>query len=140
DEPYRIYNYGGAKIGVIICFDWLFPEAIRSLALQGADIICHPSNLDPTYRPQWMVVRCIENRVFVLTANRTGWEEREGRKRMTFQGRSQILSPKGRVLGECGPYDEGVQVVDIDIKEARRKYVNRWNDVLNDRQPHCYTL
>ena len=139
-EPYRIYEACGARIGTIICFDWLFPEAMRSLALQGADIVCHPSNLDLTYRPEWMVVRCIENRVFTVTANRTGWEERGGKERMTFQGRSQILSPKGQVLAECGPEDEKVLMAEIDLEQARRKKVTPMNDVLKDRQPDCYTL
>lgn len=45
DSGFLVWDIGPAKIGVMICFDWYYPEAARTLALQGADIICHPSNL-----------------------------------------------------------------------------------------------
>ncbi|MEE9543759.1 MAG: nitrilase-related carbon-nitrogen hydrolase, partial [Thermodesulfobacteriota bacterium] len=45
DTPFEVFDIGKAKVGMMICFDWLFPEAARALALKGADIICHPSNL-----------------------------------------------------------------------------------------------
>ncbi|MEM3734703.1 MAG: nitrilase-related carbon-nitrogen hydrolase, partial [Nitrososphaerales archaeon] len=41
----KVYDVEGVKLGVLICFDWLFPEIWRVLALKGADIIAHPSNL-----------------------------------------------------------------------------------------------
>ena len=40
-----IFRMGSLCIGMLICFDWIFPEAWRVLSLKGADIICHPSNL-----------------------------------------------------------------------------------------------
>ncbi|HUV65627.1 MAG TPA: nitrilase-related carbon-nitrogen hydrolase, partial [Sedimentisphaerales bacterium] len=40
-----VFDVGGAKVGVLICFDWQFPEVWRILALRGAEIVCHPSNL-----------------------------------------------------------------------------------------------
>ncbi len=49
NTPFIVNNINGVKIGIMICFDWMFPEVTRSLALQGADIICHPSNLVLTY-------------------------------------------------------------------------------------------
>ena len=52
------------KIGMMICFDWIFPEVARSLALKGAEIICHPSNLVLPHCPKAMKIRSLENRVF----------------------------------------------------------------------------
>src|SRR2546422_6039725 len=46
----------------------------------------HPSNLVLPHCPDSMVTRCLENRVFAVTCNRTGWEERGGKKRLTYIG------------------------------------------------------
>jgi len=64
------------RVGMMVCFDWAFPEVARALALKGADLIGHPANLVLTYCQQAMVTRCIENLVFAVTANRYGTEER----------------------------------------------------------------
>jgi predicted amidohydrolase len=45
DSGFQVWDIGMAKVGVMICFDWYYPESARTLALQGADIIAHPSNL-----------------------------------------------------------------------------------------------
>ena len=42
---FPVWDIGMAKIGLLVCFDWFYPEAARTLALKGADILCHPSNL-----------------------------------------------------------------------------------------------
>ena len=67
DTPFEVYSIGGARVGIIICFDWIFPEAVRVLSLKGAQIICQPSNLILPYCQDAMVTRAIENRVFVLS-------------------------------------------------------------------------
>lgn len=76
DLPLTVFDIGGVRVGVMICFDWRFPETARTLALQGADIIAHPSNLVLSHCPQAMITRCLENRVFAITADRVGREER----------------------------------------------------------------
>ncbi len=43
DLGFHVFNIGIAKVGVMICFDWFFPESARTLALKGAEIIAHPS-------------------------------------------------------------------------------------------------
>ncbi|MFO0767873.1 MAG: nitrilase-related carbon-nitrogen hydrolase [Nitrospiraceae bacterium] len=72
DSGFQVWDVGGAKVGVMICFDWFYPESARTLALMGADIIAHPSNLVLPHCPDSMVTRCLENRVFSITANRIG--------------------------------------------------------------------
>ena len=64
DRPFIVNDIGGVKIGMMICFDWVFPEVTRNLAIQGAQIICQPSNLVLTFCQQTMIARCIENNVF----------------------------------------------------------------------------
>jgi predicted amidohydrolase len=82
------------KVGMMICFDWIFPESARTLALKGAQIIAHPSNLVLSYCQQAMFTRAVENRVFTITANRTGTEI-NGDKELYFTGKSVIVDTKG---------------------------------------------
>ncbi len=82
------------KIGMMVCFDWIFPEVTRTLALKGAEIICHPSNLVMPYCQDAMVTRALENRVFTITANRIGKDEKK-EKVLEFTGMSEIVNPKG---------------------------------------------
>jgi predicted amidohydrolase len=62
DIPLQVNTVMDSKIGMMICYDWLFAEVSRSLALQGAEIICHPSNLVLSYCQQTMLTRSLENR------------------------------------------------------------------------------
>jgi predicted amidohydrolase len=119
----------------MVCFDWRFPEAARSLALGGADVIAHPSNLLKPWCQAAMITRCLENRVYAITANRTGVEDRGG-VRLEFTGSSQVVDPDGQVLAIAT--ESGVQVVDVDLSKARRKNVNEHNHLIADRRPGQY--
>jgi predicted amidohydrolase len=121
----------------MICFDWIFPEAARSLALLGADLIAHPSNLVLPYCHAAMVTRALENGVFTATANRVGTESRAGRS-LTFTGGSRIIDPRGRVLAEAGTATEETLVVDLDPAAARDKMITDHNHRLADRRPGLY--
>lgn len=140
DSGFRVWDLGQAKIGVMICFDWYYPEAARSLALQGADIICHPSNLVLPNCPDSMPVRCLENRVFAITCNRIGSEARGGKKQLTYIGNSEIVTPKGVILYRASRDQEDLAVHDIDPAEARNKRVNPYNDLLCDRRVSLYNV
>jgi len=122
----------------MICFDWFFPEAARCMALAGADILCHPANLVLPHAPNAMITRCLENRVFAVTADRVGSEERGNNERLTYIGSSQIVTPQGEVLVRASSDREEVRVVTIDPKEARRKTVNRYNHLFMDRRVDLY--
>ncbi len=76
DKHLEIIEFRGCNVGMMICFDWYFPEVMRSLALMGAHLICHPSNLVMSHCPDSMITRCLENGVFSVTANRIGREKR----------------------------------------------------------------
>jgi len=132
-------NFGKVKIGMMICFDWFFPETARTLALQGAQIICHPSNLVLSYCQRAMFARAVENRVFTVTANRTGTEDRGG-NRLEFTGQSVMVSPKGQYLIEAGKNDEVVMTVEIDPLLAMDKHVTGSNNIFEDRRKELYKL
>lgn len=138
DSGFQVWDIGLAKIGVMICFDWYYPEAARSLALQGADIICHPSNLVLPNCPDSMPVRCLENRVFAITCNRIGSESRGGKERLTYIGNSEVVTPKGVILQRAPRDQDELAIVDIDPADARNKNLNRYNDLLRDRRPSLY--
>lgn len=139
DTGFRVWDIGPAKIGVMICFDWYYPEAARSLALQGADVLCHPSNLVLPNCPDSMPVRCLENRVFAVTCNRIGREARGGKKPLTYIGSSEIVGPNGVILHRAPRDKEDLTIIDIDPTEARNKHLTPYNDLLRDRRPPLYT-
>jgi len=139
DSGLNVFDVGETRVGIMVCFDWIFPESCRTLALKGADIICHPANLVLPYCQDAMVTRCIENRVFAVTANRTGIERRGG-KHHTFTGRSRIIDPFGRILAEGADREDSTEVVEIDPADARDKSLGEYNDLLSDRRPRLYEL
>jgi predicted amidohydrolase len=135
---FRSYDIGKARIGIMVCFDWFFPEAARSLALAGAEIICHPANLVLPYCPDAMVTRSLENGVFAITANRIGSEQRGGKKRLTYIGQSEVVDPKGRILFRAPRNQETLKILEIHPREARHKTLNRYNNLFRDRRVGLY--
>ena len=73
------------------------------------------------------------NRVFTLTANRTGTE-----REMTFTGRSMICNTLGEVVATASTEDECVRVVEIDVTAARNKEITSKNNIFADRRPEEY--
>jgi predicted amidohydrolase len=138
DTGFQVWNIGSATIGVMICFDWYYPESARTLALMGADIICHPSNLVLPNCPDSMPVRCLENRVFAVTCNRIGTESRGGKDPLTYIGNSEVVSARGVILRRAPRDREELAIVEIDPAEARNKQLTRYNDLLRDRRPDLY--
>lgn len=137
NKPLNVYDIEGVKIGVMICFDWMFPEVTRTLALRGAQIIAHPCNLVMPYCQRAMVTRCLENRIFAVTANRIGNEKR-GEDDFTFTGGSQITAINGDILSSAPINEPALVIVEIDPTRANNKMVNQFNDVLGDRRSDFY--
>ena len=137
NKPLKIYKINDVNIGVMICFDWFFPETARTLTLLGADIIAHPANLVLPYCQKTMVSRCLENRIYAVTANRIGQEKR-GEDSFKFTGGSQITSYDSKILSSAPPDKIYMDFVEIDIKEARNKKLNKFNDIITDRRKEFY--
>ncbi len=136
---FPVWDISGVRVGILICFDWFFPEAARTLALAGAEILLHPANLVLPHGPAAMVTRCLENRVFAATADRVGTEP-GGAGPLTFIGQSQIISPSGEILARLGSTDPSVAVVDIDPALARDKRLGSGNDLFSERRTDLYRL
>jgi len=125
------------KIGIMICFDWIFPEVARTLALQGADLLCHPSNLVLMHCQQAMLTRCLENSVFAVTANRFGSDIRP-KGTLTFTGQSQIVTPGGELIYRAKSEGEELFITEIEVRTARDKRMTQRNELFKDRRPEYY--
>ncbi len=140
DTGFRVWETPLGRVGIIICYDLRFPEAMRALALAEADIVALPTNWPDGSQnaPQFVTrTRALENRVFVLACNRCG--EESG---FWFFGHSQIANPLGEVLAEAGA-DEEICYAEIDPTAARQKrIVIRTDefemDTVGDRRPDLY--
>jgi predicted amidohydrolase len=140
-ESYEVFGTPVGRIGLQICYDWRFPEITRVLALEGAEIIAHPTNSPVPAREIAEYItraRAAENAVFFVTANRCGSEGGTA-----FFGWSQIVDPVGRRVAEAGA-DETVITADLDLRLARDKIIEPQQGGYNvalfeDRRPELYS-
>jgi len=139
DSRPPVIDTPAGSIGLMICFDWIFPEVARTLALQGAQIIAHPSNLVLPYCQRAMFARSVENRVFTITANRIGTENQAGRS-LTFTGTSQVVDTEGTVLVSAPADKSHTALVTINPETADNKSINEYNNLAKDRRPGLYDL
>ncbi|MGH9488451.1 MAG: nitrilase-related carbon-nitrogen hydrolase [Terriglobales bacterium] len=137
DAPAPVVELPWGKVGVMICFDWYFPELARSLALRGAELLLHPANLVLPHCPQAMITRSLENHVFSATCDRVGTESNRGVQH-EFIGSSQVVSPAGELLVRLSREREETAVVETDLAQARSKAVGEFNDLFADRRAVHY--
>ena len=138
DTGFFVFEFKDVKFGMMVCFDWFYPESARILAIKGAQVLLHVSNLVlPGLAQKGMVVRSLENRVFSFTANRIGKESRDGIS-LKFTGMSQIVSPRGDVLAKASEEKEETLSVNFNPEDAENKNITELNHVFRDRRPQFY--
>jgi len=137
DSGFAVFRVGELRLGVMVCFDWAFPEAAGTLARRGAQLIAHPANLVLPHARRAMPVRCLENRVFAITANRYGTEPGPDGP-LVFRGESLIAAPSGEELAAAPPDRDHLAVVSIDPTDADDKRLTPENHVFEDRRPELY--
>jgi predicted amidohydrolase len=141
---FPVFHTPVGRIGAMICYDGWFPEGFRLLALQGADLICIPTNWVPipgqdTKREAMANILCMaaahSNSVFVAAADRVGTERGQ-----PFIGQSVIVSYTGwPAAGPSSAKDEEIIYADVNLADARRKRNwNEYNQVLRDRRSDVY--
>ena len=137
-ESFPLFEIKGVKVGILVCFDHMFAEAARTLAIKGAQVICHPSNLVlPEYGQLTTRVRALENRVFWILANRFGTETK-GKKQLTYTGESQIVNPGGEIIHKAPAKEEELYITEIAPEEALDKNITELNNIFEDRKPRLY--
>jgi N-carbamoylputrescine amidase len=144
DVGYPVFKTPLGRIGTFICYDCWFPESFRLCALQGADIVCVPTNWvpipgqDPS-REAMANILCMaaahSNSVFVAAADRVGSERGQ-----PFIGQSLIVSYTGWPIGgPASPDLEEIVYAEANLADARRKRNwNEYNQVLRDRRGDVY--
>ncbi len=133
------YKQWDIKIGTMICYDWRFPESARTLGLLGADLIVCPSNLVTNVWDISMPSRALENKVYLVVANRIGIENRKGEE-LLFNGASKIYSYNGSILAEASKDNEIEISAEIEPHKTRKKSFNEFNDIFKDRRTKFYKI
>jgi len=133
DKGFPVFQMGEYKLGMLLCFDYLFPEPWRIMALKGADIIAHPSNLITNKAFKVVPAQAVMNGYYVFTTNRIGVEGD-----LSFTGNTFAVDPKGEVIAKGSSDKPEVVMTKIDPKHSRDKMITPLNHVLNDRFPEDY--
>jgi len=127
----QISDINGWTVGVMICFDRHYPEVARSLALQGVQLIIHPTATvwfkpDPlSLNTAMMRTRAYENRCFILSINQ-----------VNYGGGSALFGPWGEVIDVAGE-EETILIVEADPLQLELQPDNHF-DILAGRRPQLY--
>lgn len=136
DHGMPVYTTRYGKIGVAICYDRHYPEAMRALALGGAELVCIPQAGCLGEWPEGLYeaevrTAAFQNGYFVALCNRVGVEPT-----LTFAGESFIVDPDGRVLTRGKTLEEDLVVADLDLAACENSHARRL--FLRDRRPALY--
>ena len=133
NELSKVVDLGGVKIGVLVCFELRFPEVIRTLALDGAEVVFIPAAWysGPLKEDTLLTLaraRAIENTVYVVVAAQYGQH---------FSGRSSVIDPLGVVVTDLGVGEKYREVtIDLDIIDDVRKLL----PMFKLRRPELYRI
>ena len=139
-----VFDTPFGRIGIAVCYDGWFPEVYRLAALQGADLICVPTNWVPMsgqlagHEPMAVTLAMASahsNAMFIACADRVGVERGQA-----FIGKSLIVDCGGwPVAGPASAHSQAVIYADVDLSEARKKRrLNEFNQLLDDRRSDVY--
>lgn len=126
-------DLNGVMIAVLVCYDVEFPEAVRTLAVQGAELICVPTALMVPNKavPELVIpARAYENGVFVAYGNRCGHETT-----LVYEGLSTVAAPDGSIVARAGKHEE---LLFADVDPRAYDDTRRLNPYLEDRRPDVY--
>ncbi|MHB8930110.1 MAG: nitrilase-related carbon-nitrogen hydrolase [Melioribacteraceae bacterium] len=132
-----VYETKFGKIGVAICYDRHYPEYMRALAINGAEIVFIPQAGAVGEWPEGlyeaeMRVAAFQNGYFTALCNRVGEEEC-----LTFSGESFVCNPEGEVITRSGLGTEEILYCDVDLEKCKTSHAKRL--FFRDRRPELYT-
>lgn len=131
-----VFATAAGKIGVAICYDRHFPEYMRALGLNGAELVVVPQ---AGWLDEWpdgffeaeLCVPAFQNGYFVALCNRVGVEDR-----LTFAGESFVCGPDGAVRARAPRCEATTLVADVDLGESRRSQARQL--LMRQRRPDLY--
>jgi len=145
DTGFQVWDTAVGRIGVGICWDQWFPEAARSMVLQGADILLYPTAIgsettgdQPSSMRKWqraMQGHAASNAVVVVASNRIG-RESFGDTHLDFYGSSFITDQTGELIAEADQGTEGIITATLDMDSVRAER-DGWC-YFRDRRPDLY--
>ena len=140
-ESFEVFQTELGKIGVLTGSDLDPPEAARTLAVKGSDIIA----ISVAGEIKWLDIarflaqaRAYENGVYVILSNRVGKWEGSPMGDIMYRGGSMVISPMGEVLGDAGAYSQGMAIASVDIlglHEMRKSF-----NILKLRYVKAYSI
>jgi N-carbamoylputrescine amidase len=131
-SSFAVFRLGEWTLGISICYDNLFPESCRCLALNGAELILAPY-ATPIGDPweNFLSTRALENGVYFAACNHVGQEGE-----WNFSGKSMLIDPFGKIVAQASATEEQILTLDIDraqVIAARRRF-----PLFRDRRPDTY--
>ena len=149
DTGFRVWDTRHGRIGAGICWDQWFPEAARSMALMGAELLLYPTAIGSEPPPaitldssaHWrrtMQGHAAANMIPLIASNRIGVEHatQDENLALTFYGRSFIADHTGAIVAEADDHSETVLVHEFDMSVIA-KYRDAWG-IYRDRRPDLY--
>jgi len=132
-----VYRTKVGRLGVAICYDRHYPEYMRALGLQNAEIVVIPQAGTVSEWPEGLYeaevrTAAFQNGYFVALCNRVGEEDQ-----ITFSGESFVVDPEGQILSKAQLLKDDLLIVDVDLQDCVHSTARRlfWRD----RRPDCYS-
>jgi N-carbamoylputrescine amidase len=136
DRGAPVYQTRVGRIGVAICYDRHYPEYMRALGTQGAELVVIPQAGALDEWPEGMYeaevrTAAFQNGYFAALCNRVGQEEK-----LTFAGESFVVDPSGAVLARGKRLEDDLLVADLDLASCAASPARTlfWRD----RRPDLY--
>lgn len=131
-----VFDTAVGRIGVAICYDRHYPEYMRALGLQGAELVVVPQAGSVGEWPEGvfeaeMQVASFQNGYFTALCNRVGQEEC-----LTFEGKSFVTAPDGRIINQAPAETDHIAIVDINLDEVKDSQAK--SHFFPDRRPELY--
>jgi len=132
----QVFETTIGKVGIAICYDRHYPEYMRSLALQGAELVVIPQagsvgEWPPGLFESELQVAGFQNGYFTALCNRVGKEDC-----IEFEGKSFVTAPDGRIIAQAPDSDDAILYAEIDLNEIPNSHAKK--HFLIDRRPELY--
>jgi beta-ureidopropionase len=136
DTGAPVYQTQAGAVGVAICYDRHYPEYMRALKLNGAELVVVPQAgavdewPDGLFEAE-MRVAAFQNGYFIALCNRVGVEDC-----LTFAGESFVCAPDGVVLARAPRLEDATLVTDLDLRQVSSSHADRL--FMRHRRPELY--